>query len=96
MGINLDLPAALRISTNVPLIIDKLIKEIPFDKNKGFYHHKSDINKQELEKRRSWESNIKSQAFDTCKDLFLNEELSMDIKQYIRDSINNYFNNASK
>lgn len=51
----------------VPLVIEKLKNEFPFDKNSGEYHHKENIDEQNKRKLTVWENTIKARAFDICR-----------------------------
>lgn len=53
----------------VPLVVEKLKNEFPFDKNSGEYHHKEDVAEQDKRKITQWENTIKARAFDICRGL---------------------------
>jgi len=87
-----DISTAVFIDRSVRVIIDKLKDEYPFEENKGYYHHKEDVIVQNEHKKKTWQSNIKSQAFETCRNSLPTKMVNDSTVQYIRDSINNYFN----
>lgn len=51
----------------VPLVIEKIKLEFPFESNQGNYHHKEDVEVQEAKMRTVWENTIKARAFDICR-----------------------------
>lgn len=53
----------------LPLVVEKIKLEFPFEDNQGNYHHKEDAAVQEARKRTTWENTVKARAFDICRGL---------------------------
>ena len=53
----------------VPLVIEKIKKEFPFESNSGNYHRKEDAEEQSARDRLIWENTIKARTFDICRGL---------------------------
>lgn len=53
----------------LPLVVEKIKEEYPFEENEGSYHHKEDASTQQAKKRTTWENTVKARAFDICRGL---------------------------
>ena len=53
----------------MPLTIDMLKEQFPFDSNQGTFHHKESTDQQTTRKLVTWENTIKARAFDICRGL---------------------------
>lgn len=51
----------------IPLTVEKLKAEFPFDANSGNYHHKESTEVQNARKLEVWNNTIKARAFDICR-----------------------------
>ena len=53
----------------VPLVIEKIKEEFPFESNSGNYHYKENIEEQTAKSKVVWENTVKARAFDICRGL---------------------------
>jgi hypothetical protein len=53
----------------LPLTVDMLKQQFPFETNKGHYHYKTSVKEQDIQKITTWENTIKARAFDICRGL---------------------------